>query len=310
MMEDLITVKEINPAPRNQKMMYALGLLFLLLNKLRRSIKEYSTPRPFRMRTNIDENVRYVMKVTGQWHEVAKLYSKEEIPFLNKSILEVGPGPDLGTGIVLLALGAQRYQAIDMFPLAQKTPALFYKKLFQAISNYPMAKRAQNIFLEFLERRKDNDFGYKIVDFPEIKGIKNERYDIILSQAVWEHISDPETTLYNLIKCAKHGALFINEVDMSTHTRIIKDMDPLNILRYEDKIYQKLSFPGIPNRLRSTDYLLIAEKAGLKDVMIIPTRECSKDYVTKVRTHLVWPYKGKTIEDLSILSCLWLGRFS
>ncbi|MHA1228471.1 MAG: methyltransferase domain-containing protein [Candidatus Hodarchaeales archaeon] len=308
-MNNILSAKEISTSPKNQKMMYALGLLALILNKLRRSLKEYSSPRPFVMSGNIDKNVNYVLKVVNRWQEVARMYSQQAAPFLNKSILEIGPGPDLGTGIVLLALGAKRYQAIDMFPLAQNTPPLFYNKLFETISNYPMLTRAKKSFLEFIEEGKDSDFGYKIVVFPWIADIREEKYDIIVSQAVWEHISDPETTLHNLTKYARHGALFINEVDLATHTRIIRDIDPLNILRYNKKIYQKLSFPGIPNRLRSSDFQYMGNRIGLKDIRIIPIKQCSTRYVEEVKIHLASPYKEKEVEDLSILSCFWLGRF-
>ena len=50
-----------------------------------------------------------------------------------KRILELGPGPDLGTGAVLLADGAASYHAVDAFPLADRDLAPFFRALSQQI---------------------------------------------------------------------------------------------------------------------------------------------------------------------------------
>jgi len=292
----------------NQKALYLIGLLILILNKVRRTFIEYSNPRPFSIK-NIEKNVAYTLRVATKWHEVAQMYTQDQSPFRGKSILEMGPGPDLGTGIILLSLGAEIYHAIDMFPLAKHTPELFYDALFQRISNFPMVEQAKKILSEYQLKGWHKRFNYKIVSFPSLRELNNNKYDIILSQAVWEHISNPEATLFSLLKHAGENALFLNEVDMASHTRIIREIDPLNILRYEERIYKALAFPGTPNRWRSSDYLNLSNKAGLKDIKLIPTWRCSDEYVKKVSPHLAMPFKDRDADDLAILSCFWLAKF-
>jgi hypothetical protein len=83
----------------------------------------------------------------------------------------------------------------------------------------------------------------------------------------------------------------------------------LNILRYDEKIYQGLAFPGTPNRWRSSDYLNLSKKLGLWDVKLIPTWRCSNEYVKSVTPHLALPFQNKKEDDLAILSCFWLAKF-
>lgn len=288
--------------------LYVLGSIAFFINKMRGIIKSYSTPRPFSM-SNIEKNVNYVLRVVNRWQTVAQDYFMEESPFYNKHVLEIGPGPDLGTGIILLAMGAQSYQAIDLFPLALSTPQIFYDILFDKISKFPFAARAKEIFKRYLKEKYIDEFSYRTVTFPYLTELSHKIYDVIVSQAVWEHIADPESTLESLQRYAGKNAIFLNEVDLSTHTRIIKDIDPLNILRYSDKIYNKLAYPGIPNRWRASDYSALSERIGLKEVKILPIKSCSKRYINQLRPNLSSRFKEKSDDDLAILSCYWLARF-
>lgn len=292
---------------RNAKIMHIAGLITMIMNKIRRSFKQYSNPRPFST-DDIKRNVDYVIKVVSNWEKVAKSYTGKENPFLNASILEIGPGPDLGTGIILKSLGAKSYDAIDMFPLASNAPKEFYDSLFDAIEHYPFFASASEGFSEFSSKGFSDNFNYQQVLYPSLEPAPKGQFDIILSQAVWEHIADPESTLIRLTGSLKEGGLFINVVDLKAHTRFIRDIDPLNNLRYKDSIYNLLSFQGTPNRMLPSDYLMISIKAGLRDIQFIPERLVDRQYIISLKPLLPGRFKEKTEEDLAILSCWWLAN--
>lgn len=293
---------------RNGKFLYLAGLIAMILNKIRRSIIEYSSPRPFSM-NDIQRNVEYVLKVVNNWEKIAILYTGKPNPFENCSILELGPGPDLGTGIVLLSKGALRYHAIDLFPLAMNAPEIFYYTLFDELATYPFSENALRSFSEFSKHGKTANLNYQKIQYPLLKGVPQDQFDIIVSQAVWEHISAPEKTLISVKELAKKGALFINEVDLSCHTRFLRDIDPLNILCYGDQIYDALSFVGTPNRLRGSDYLNLSSKVGLQNAKIIPIRTLDNKYINSIRPRLSSKFREKEQNDLAILSCWWVATF-
>ena len=84
-------------------------------NAVRHRVRGYRTPRTFSP-TDVERNVDYVLGVVDTWRQAG-------LDPGGRRILEIGPGPDLGTGLVLLAFGANSYVAVDRFPLAlSETP--------------------------------------------------------------------------------------------------------------------------------------------------------------------------------------------
>jgi hypothetical protein len=102
-----------------------------------------------------------------------------------------------------------------------------------------------------------------------------------------------------LRELAAPGARMAHHVDGQTHMRFIKQADPLNILRYGERVYRKaLSFPGAPNRLRGSDFELLAGRAGWSNVAIIPGRVADPAYLRWVR---VAP-QYRSVPDLGVLT--------
>jgi SAM-dependent methyltransferase len=294
--------------PRSAFLMYCLGLFLMVANKFRRALIGYTSPRPF-SQADIERGVKYVLQVVEDWEKIASNYTKTQNPFLEATILEIGPGPDLGTGLVLLSKGAHSYHAIDLYPLAYNAPKVFYQTLFEAMNTFPYIDRARKAWLDFHNGRVYQFFKYQQVDFPELSGLTRKQFDIVLSQAVFEHISDPRKTLISLLPSLKPGAILVNEIDLSTHTHFLRSLDPLNILRYSQRLYSALSFSGSPNRLRMSDYRDIFESAGLKNVLTVPRRKLSSDYTEALFPSLWQQFQKKTKQDLLVHSFWCLGTY-
>jgi trans-aconitate methyltransferase len=110
--------------------------------------------------------------------------------------------------------------------------------------------------------------------------------DLVFSQAAFEHFDDIDQTFAQLSETVKSGAVLIAEIDLNTHTRWLRDVDPLNIYRYSDTIYGLLKFRGSPNRLRPNQYKATLEQYGWEDVRIFPLTKVNDNYLSNIKGKL------------------------
>lgn len=202
--------------------------------------------------------------------------------FDGRRILELGPGPDLGTGALTLARGARSYLAVDLFPLASDASSAFYRELGSALG----------------VRIDTSSLEYRLTTFPAMPDVDGE-FDLIVSNATLEHFDDVPATFRRLGELAAPGCLMCHHVDAKTHMRWLKDRDPLNLLRYSASTYDRMSFPGIPNRLRAQDYVDAAAAAGFS-ARIAPGKRAPTDYLERVRPALDGSFRARG--DLDLLS--------
>jgi len=125
------------------------------------------------------------------------------------------------------------------------------------------------------------------------------------SQAVFEHFDIVERTVSQLSNIVHSGTILGAEIDLRTHTRWIRDVDPLNIYRYGDPIYSLFRFHGSPNRIRSFEYKDYFEKQGWTKVNIIPLTRLEREYVAQINDRLSEKFRdpANQMEYLSIMIC-------
>ncbi len=82
-------------------------------------------------------------------------------------------------------------------------------------------------------------------------------------------------------------------------------MDPLNIYRYSDFIYNLFKFSGTPNRLRPLEYKRLLEAHGWGNITISPLLKVNIEYLEKVKNSLHKKYKNplNQMDYLSIMVC-------
>src|ERR1700722_19294182 len=251
--------------------MYAAGLVFLTLAKAKNIFSGYSSPKPFRL-SETDRCIAYDLRVVDEWMTHLRAYAGDQLSVRGKSVLELGPGSDLGVGLYLLAQGAAIYSACDVNDLTQRAPAGFYAALIDRIAMQTPVSR------EFLESqiegaRRGAESKLRVVvssGFDLVSSFGNDSVDIVFSQAAFEHFDDVVRTVQQLSTVCKPGAVIIAEIDLKTHSRWIRDKDPNNIYRYSNPLYRAFWFRGIPNRVRPYQYRQIFERHGWVDVSITP----------------------------------------
>jgi hypothetical protein len=127
-------IKIIEPKPGRNLFYYFAGILFLILAKVKNMLQGYSTPRPFPV-SQIGEAVRYDLNVVENWLYFLGQYLNNKANLENQNILELGPGADLGIGLIVLMKGAKRYNALDVNDLARSAPSEFYAELFRVFES-------------------------------------------------------------------------------------------------------------------------------------------------------------------------------
>ncbi|MBN1411221.1 MAG: methyltransferase domain-containing protein [Spirochaetales bacterium] len=286
---------------------FLAGLIFLILNKIRHSLIGYTTPRTFPAR-EFSKAIEYDSKVVRQWLHYLRLYSPADSILRDKCILELGPGADLGTGFILLMHGVKKYNAIDVNNLAENVPVHFYQNLFNYMENQMESQVTHRYLQEQLDlvyRGKNDRINYVYSKAFDLYQFADENINLVFSQAAFEHFDDFRQTIVDLSKVVLPGAVLVTEIDLKTHTRWIRDRDPLNIYRYPESIYRLLKFKGSPNRLRPCDYEEILSRNGWGNIKIFPLSVLGREYIDGVFPSLNTRFrqKKKQMDYLSVILC-------
>ncbi len=166
-------------------------------------------------------------------------------------VVELGPGDSLGTGFMSVLIGARRYYAIDAVRHASHTvnvdvfdelvellrnrtpipsdgicadirPELqsyaFPAKLFDddAINVALSPSRIKQIREGICGDLPDHAIQY-LAPFGEMSKLPSKSVDWIFSQAVMEHVDDPDATYRECFRCLRAGGIMSHQIDFKSH---------------------------------------------------------------------------------------------
>lgn len=245
---------------------WTLGLGILLLNKVRYAVRGYRTPRPFSVK-DVASVLEYDTEVVRRWEDALR-HAGATRPFAGQRILELGPGADLGVAVLLLAQQATSYAAVDANALATQAPRALYDAF---LARFPKA-HAANIARELDAFFAQHPSAVTFVHDPRftLRAIPDASADILVSNAAFEHFDNVPSILEAATRIVAPGGWLCIHVDLQTHTRILRDRDPLNIYRYPSAVYHRMRFAGIPNRVRPAVYTTTLARLGWRDITLTP----------------------------------------
>lgn len=225
---------------------YAAGIAFLALAKLKYLTQGYLTPKVV--------GTGDVAGCVNYDRRVAQIFL-QHVDVKGKRVLELGPGSDLGVGILLVQAGARGYVGVDRNPLVSEQSAAVHAALGGVVEGVR----------------------YEVVpDFQFAAKLGQGQFDVIVSNAAFEHFDDVPDVARQLATVVKPGGKLSVHIDLKTHSRWIRDKDPANIYRYPRWLYRLFYFPGQPNRLRPADYRRAFMDAGWKNVRTSPVHRTSR----------------------------------
>lgn len=258
---------------------YLAGLVFLTLAKAKHTLQGYSTPKPFPL-SETDRAITYDAVVVQDWLAQLQVYTGQQ-DLRGKSVLELGPGSDLGIGLILLARGAARYSACDVHDLATKVPPAFYEALFTRLPELTGSSDIETLRedLAAVTAGRPARLNYVVrEDFNLAAAFGTNTVDVVFSNAAFEHFDDIERTVELLTAVCKPGAVIVAMIDLQTHSRWIREKDPNNIYRYADPIYRVFHFRGSPNRKRPHEYAAAFRRNGWQDITLTPLTTTTEHY--------------------------------
>ena len=221
-------------------------------------------------------------------------------------VLELGPGPDLGIGLYLLSKGVLEYYAFDKYALVSKQNSLLYEALYKKINEFDSISNSQLLReqINLLVKGSNSKLKY-IVDkeFNLLNHFQKNTIDLIFSQAAFEHFDDYEQTINQLSQIIKPGGILITEVDLKTHSRWIRDIDPNNIYKFSDLVYNFLKFSGSPNRIRPWQYITTLKDFGWKNIQIFPLTTLSSEVVNHDKRNYSSEFRPKQ-NDMHLLTIM------
>lgn len=285
---------------------FGVGLAFLGLACAKQRIQGYTTPTDF-PRDDWARSIEHVRGIVADIRKFLRLKGWAD-KIAGSAVLELGPGATLGTGVVLAGLGAAHYQAVDAFPLARATPAGFYLALADAelepgIDRAKVRSAAQAFSLD------GGEYVSYAVDrtLPVAEMVGGRKFDLIVSNAAFEHVGDIAATIGKLTDIAAPGAVFLAMIDFQTHSRWVREHDPNSIYRFPDWLYRALSFDGQPNRCRPRDYVAALGRCGWTDTEVFAVQRAPSDYVAWSRQGLAPRFRGDD-SDMEILTGAVVAR--
>ncbi len=191
-----------------------------------------------------------------------------------RSICEIGPGDYLTSGFSLLAAGAARYGAIDRFPgnYSSESAKSWYAEIEK---NWP--HRYPDIKWPAELHPADFPKGYpdrvEIIGQPLETAETGQKYDILCSFSVAEHLSDIQAFADVHNRVLTDGGVGLHRVDFGPHDCWFSYRDPGTFLRFSDRLWHLTgSNRGVPNRKRHHEFLEAFEKADL-NVEILYTND-------------------------------------
>lgn len=286
---------------------YGLGLAALAAASLRHRVGGYRNPTDFSS-ADWPRAVAHVVGIVEDWRRHLARGGGQPTGVHDRDILELGPGATLGTGMLLAGLGARSYTAVDAFPLAADTPGGFYRALAEADLPPDVDRARIRSLVDAMERGEPDPIAY-VTDsgFDIVRATEGRTFDLIVSNAAFEHFKDIEAVLAQVTQVARPGAVFLAAVDFQTHTRGIRGNDPNSIYRFSPALYRRLAFPGQPNRRRPTAYRAALEALGWVGVECRPVDVADASYLAWSRVGLDAAYRDDQ-SDMAVLTGVILAR--
>jgi SAM-dependent methyltransferase len=228
------------------------------------------------------------------------------------SVLELGPGPNLGGILTCRALGAS-IAVLDKYPAAWD--GLYHPLIYRTIDAVAceelpdprwrmfgaMADDAGTAFRRL--RICDSDLASPPSRFPQ------GAFDAIVSNAVLEHVWDIEAMAGELARITRLGGIGIHQVDFRDHRNMAA---PLEFLTLPDPEYKAMfddANNGNGNRFRLHELQRTASAAGWVVEQVEVNMRTEAGEIDRVRPRLASRFASMTDEHLDPLSArLFLRR--
>lgn len=235
---------------------------------------------------NLKESLSYIGEVFEDYLHYSGLNHTD---LNNKTIIEIGPGDNLGVALKFLEYGAKKVIAIDRFPSPKNSDRgrKVYEALLISMSSEGKTRAERGIKI----KNKDFIINNECLEYKY--GISAENLDeyfptdfayIIVSRAVFEHLFDIRRAFIASHKLLCSDGLSIHKIDLRNHN-MFSESHPLSFLYCPDSFWDwQAKIYGWPNRKLMNDYLNVIKITGFEIENLFITRLLGKPQ--KIKPHV------------------------
>ena len=178
---------------------------------------------------------------------------------LGKHVLEIGHGDTFLVAMLLVMQGAASVTCLDRFDVRKNfdTETRAYRYLAERDGNEASKRLASALDQpDFARVLADMGIGYVYMPVEDAASLQPRSFDLILSMATLEHVSDVETSLRAMDTVLRSDGKMIHCVDLRDHGMFSDGgQHPLMFLTIPGALYDHMSKnTGAPNRSRLEAY--------------------------------------------------------
>lgn len=280
----------------------------------------------------LQEEVAYIQAVLTDYLTYAGLSAEA---LRGKRILEIGPGYNLGLALRLLSLGAAQVVSIDKFYslLDGEKQLEIYRTLREELTD-----QEKDLFDQVISLEKHFTIHSDRLKYLHGQGIDEmapvfdpHSFDLIISRAVLEEISDLDAVFSTMDHLLVSGGLMIHKIDLRDYYMFSGyGMDPLTFLTIPERIYTWMTKDTIKPKRRLMNYyrdkmedlgyeakIFITHIVG-KEKELIPHKEtieigtdysqATLDLLDQIRPKLANPFKNLSNDILMVAGIFLLAK--
>ena len=222
-------------------------------------------------------------------------------------ILELGPGPSLGTAILLAAAGA-RVTVADRF--AAQWDDDYHPKVMRGL-----AERARSLpgvevtLIEDLLRA--NTFAPHVVTIreyaaEELQQLPKASFDVVVSNAVLEHLADVPQAFAGLAHVTARGGVGLHQVDFRDHRDFSHPLEYLTLSNEDFRAMFAERNGECGNRWRPRQMARAFDAAGLSLRVFVPNMSADPAYVEGIVPRLHPDVLPMATDELEVISAYFV----
>lgn len=270
---------------------------------------------------DVESTFKHVQEIFNQYNLGLADAGLPSNYFEGKSVLEIGPGSNLGVQLNFVGAGASQVYALDRFNDVQSTSkeADLYERILSSMSD-KQKERCAEVY------KTENDlplfFGDKITymgdcplenvveRFTDDDGDITMQFDVIVSHLALEHVANLTKGIFSVGRLMKPGGICIFICNLKSLGGVYNhENEPLRLLYYSESMWQRMfSKRGGSNRVRAHGYKKRLEVNNFSVMSFNVLERMEPTELKKIKKHFDDQFKALTTEELSILKFRIVGQ--
>ncbi len=228
-------------------------------------------------------------------------------------VLEIGPGINLGTGLLFALGGAEKYYGLDVYQDPDLLSAPQYQSLvalFEAVCPGDIRRNPASVFtirndrVRFHSERIEYLYPRESYDIP----LGDGSVDFVFSNATLEHVRDPGETIRSIHRVLVPGGVTAHIVDLRDHENFGKPLEFLKVPspEWEPRFSTPETHHLYLNRWRAGDFREAFEDCGFEILLFEATSRWPVDEA--LRGALQPEFRSRPLEDLGVTGIFVVAR--